>query len=210
MRYLQGLIISILIFGCQSKTTKLSLDSKDSQIKTTTDNFSDRLMITGDFNGDESIDTLKESFISSIDGKETNKYSDIEYDSLVALTIKKKPICRLISNSLTPLIVNKDKYQLFGLAFLKNEGDLDNDGSDELGLIVDWADWSNVNYYQILSYKNSNWTELFNFEIRDFDIADLKENKDSKGLLYRDENGDLIAKTWENGEQIDKKIDMKK
>lgn len=212
MRYLQVLMIIISIFGCQSKTTnKLeSMESKGSQIETKSDNFSDRLMITGDFDGDKRIDTLKESFISSIDGKETNKYSDIEYDSLVAVTIKKKPICRLISNNLTPLIVNKDKYQLFGLAFLKNEGDLDNDGSDELGLIVDWADWSNVNYYQIFSYKNENWTELINFEIRDFDIADLKENKDSKGLLYRDDNGDLIAKTWETGEQIDMKIDLKK
>ena len=212
MRYLQGLMIIILIFGCQAKTTNKSesMDSKDSQIETKSDNFSDRLMITGDFDGDKRIDTLKESFISSIDGKETNKYSYIEYDSLVALTIKKKPVCRLISNNLTTLFVIKDKYQLFGLAFLKNEGDLDNDGSDELGLIVDWADWSNVNYYQVFSYKNKNWTELFDFEIRDFDISDLKENKDTKGLLYRDNNGDLTAKTWEIGEQIDKKIDLKK
>ena len=185
------------------------MDSKVTQIKKN-DTFSDRLMISGDFDGNKRMDTLKESFISSIDGKETHKYADIEYDSLVALTIHKKPISRLISKDLKPMVINMDNYQLFGLAFLKNEGDLDNNGTDELGLVIDWADWSNVNYYRIYTYKNKSWTELFNFEIRDYDIDDLKKNKDSQGLLYRNTKGELIAKTYNLGEKIELKIELKK
>lgn len=212
MKTLHGLLICILTIACQSKTISRteSSDSKASQIEIESDTLSDRRIITGDFDGDKRLDTLKESFISSIDGKEFNKYADIEFDSLVVLTIKKRPICRLISKNLSILTINKDQYQLFGLAFLKNEGDLNNDGNDELGLIVDWADHSNVNYYRVYTYKNNNWSELLNFEIRDFDISDLEENKDKDGLLYREKNGDLIAKTWEMGEQINKPIELNK
>jgi hypothetical protein len=202
----------MLILACHSKSIphKESLDSKVSQIEIDSDTLNDRLKIIGDFDGDKRLDTLKESFISSIDGKEFNKYADLDFDSLVSMTIKRKPICRLISNNLSSLTINKDQFQLFGLAFLKNEGDLDNNGNDELGLIVDWADQSNVNYYKVYTYKNNNWVELLNFEIRDFEIPDLKENKDKEGLLYKNKNGNLIAKTWEMGEQLNKPVELKK
>lgn len=212
MRYLQGFLICILIFGCKSNTINKSesMNSKGLQIEKAQDTLDDKLIITGDFDNDKKIDTLKESFISSINGKETNKYADIEYDSLVAWTIKKRPICRLISTNLTPLEINKDNDQLFGLSYLKNEGDIDNDGADEVGLVVDWADWSNVNHYRIYTYKENKWIQLFNFEIRDYDIDDLKNNKKSQGLLYRNAKGDLIAKTYDLGGQIEKKIKLKK
>lgn len=211
MRIFLGLLISILIISCQlGLRNKKSLDSKHSQTDVSETSFTDRLMISGDFDGDGKIDTLTESFISSINGKETNKYADLEYDSLVTLTILKKPISRLISKNLRPLIIDKDNFQLFGLAFLKNEGDIDNNGTDEIGFVIDWADWSNVNSYRIYTYKNNNWTEMLNFEIRDYDIDELNKNKDSQGLLYRNAKGDLIAKTYDLGDQIEKKIELKK
>ncbi len=211
MRIISGFLICVFILGCQSRTTnKESLDSKQAQNETSGDTFTDRLMITGDFDGDGKIDTLTESFISSINGKETNKYADLEYDSLVKLTILKKPISRLISTKLQHLIINNDNFQLFGLSFLKNEGDIDNNGTDEIGLVVDWADWSDVNSYKIYTYKNNSWTELLNFEIRENDIDELNKNKDSQGLLYRNTKGDLISKTYDLGEQIEKKIELKK
>ena len=107
-------------------------------------------------------------------------------------------------------MINNDNFQLFGLSFLKNEGDIDNNGTDEIGLVVDWADWSDVNSYKIYTYKNNSWTELLNFEIRENDIDELNKNKDSQGLLYRNTKGDLISKTYDLGEQIEKKIELKK
>jgi hypothetical protein len=210
MRILYGFLVCSLFISCQlGSTNKESLDSNETQMDAPDTIFTDRLMISGDFDGDGKVDTLKESFISSLNGKEIHKYVDLEYDSLVALTVKKEPISRLISESLKPLIISKDDFQLFGLSYLKNEGDLDHNGTDEIGLVIDWADWSSLNTYIIYTYKNNNWIELFNFEIRDFDIDDLKNNKDSQGLLFRNTNGDLIIKTYDSGEQIEKKIDLK-
>jgi len=148
-RLIFNILVVILVFGCSNKTSRVSLNKNKPQ--TSTDAFGDRWCITGDFNGDGQQETLQESFVSSIDGKEINKKYNADYDSMVSLTIKQKPICRLLSNKIKPLTINKNNWQIFGLAYLKNEGDLDGNGTDEVGLIIDWADWSNVNYYHVFT-----------------------------------------------------------
>jgi len=206
MRWIFEILLVVLVFGCLGKTSKNTSINNIPGIST--ENVGDRLSITGDFNGDGQSDTLKESFISSFDGKETNKYYKADFDSMVSLTIQKKPISRLLSYHLKPLNVNKDNWQLFGLAYLKNEGDLNGDGNDEVGLIVDWADWSDVNYYQVYSYKFNEWKVLLSFEIRDYDVVEIKKNKESKGFLYKNSAEELIAKTWEMGERKEKKVEL--
>jgi hypothetical protein len=168
-----------------------------------------RKSIIGNFSAYRKIDTLYESVISSINNQELDKYPSIEYDSLVAFIVKNKPICRIQSPSLKPLIIKSSTFQLFGLLWLKNEGDLNNDGTDEIGLVVDWADWSNLNSYKVLSYKDNIWIEILSFEILETDINELKENNDSKGFLFRDTKGNLIERTYYQGERIEKKIKIK-
>jgi hypothetical protein len=167
-----------------------------------------RKSISGNFIADGKTDTLKESVISSINNQEIDKYIDVDYDSLVCLIVMSKPICRLQSSELKPLIIKSNTWQLFGLAYLKNEGDLNNDGTDEVGLIVDWADWSNINSYQVYTYKNNEWKEILTFEIRDSDLDELKNTIDSKGFLYKDFKGNLIKRTYYQGVSVEKKIKM--
>ncbi len=137
-----------------------------------------RFVIRGDFDGDGRQDTLTEHFTSLLNGKETNKYYDSldSYEQLVALTVQKDPASFVSSNtkSIDTLFISAGG-QLLGLAYLKNEGDLDGDGGDEVSYVVDAADWSSINTCYIMSFKHHKWKELYNFGIWDWQIPPLPQ-----------------------------------
>jgi len=151
--------------------------------------FGYRFIITGDFNGDGKKEKLIEHFISGIDNKETNKFYEglTDFGQLVALTIKKEPISFLISdNKLIDTLRISSGGQLLGLSYLKNEGDLNGDGTDEVSYVVNWADWSNVNTWHLVTYKNNKWTEIYAFPIWDWQLPDLPETFNQYGLFGLD------------------------
>lgn len=124
---------------------------------------------------------LTEHFISGIDHKETCKfYENGDYDTLVRLNHEKKPISFLTCNKrrIHDLIIDSDGVSL-GLSYLKNEGDLDEDGADEISYVAGWADWSSINSCTIMTYKNHKWKVLYSFEIRDWQLPDLPQTEDS-------------------------------
>ena len=144
-----------------------------------------RFRITGDFDGDGKKEILTEHFISGIDHKETYKfYENGDYDTLVSLNHGKKPISFLSCNrkGIDDYMIDSGGSSL-GLAYLKNEGDLDGDGADEISYVVDWADWSNVNDCNIMTYKDHKWKELYSFEIRDWQLPDLPQTYNQYGLF---------------------------
>lgn len=145
-----------------------------------------RFTVKGDFDGDGKQETLTEHYISLIDRQETNKYYDDlpEYDQLVALTIKKQPYAFVIADkaSIDTLRISSDP-QMLGLSYLKNEGDLDGDGADELSYVVNWADWSSANTWHLMSYKNKHWKELYSFSIWDWQLPDLPQAVNQYGLF---------------------------
>lgn len=145
--------------------------------------FGNRFEISGDFNGDGKIETLAEHYFDGNKNNETNKfYTNIEYDSLVARTIKKNPICFVSStDKLVDTLHIYSGGQLLGLSFLKNEGDLNNDGTDEVSYVIDWADWSNLNTWHLVTFKNNKWIELYSFSIWDWQIPE--DLKSFKGLI---------------------------
>jgi hypothetical protein len=73
--------------------------------------------------------------------------------------------------------------QLLGLSYLKNEGDLNGDGTDEVSYVVNWADWSNTNTWHLVTYKNKKWKELYSFAIWDWQLPDLPETFNQYGLI---------------------------
>jgi hypothetical protein len=208
MKTLLILIMSILtfLFSC-SRSTKKSHDRNDVfnvndlQQKTSKNNiqleetlktspknikpiFGYRFIISGDFDGDGKKENLIEHFFSALDNKETNKFYDSlrEYEQLVALTSKKSPYSFVTSNnkSIDTLHISSSK-QLLGLSYLKNEGDLNGNGTDELSYVVNWADWSNLNTWYIMTYKNNRWTQLYSFPIWDWQLPDLPETFNQYG-----------------------------
>ena len=148
--------------------------------------FGYRFIIKGDFNGDGKNEKLIEHYFSGLDHKETNKfYDDLpEYDQLVALTIKKDPYSFVTSDnkSIDTLHISSNG-QLLGLSYFKNEGDLNGDGTDEVSYVVNWADWSNLNTWHLMTFKNRKWQELYSFPIWDWQLPDLPETFNQYGLF---------------------------
>jgi len=138
-----------------------------------------RFSIKGDFDGDGNIEELMEHFIDGKTGKETNKfYSGISYEELVERTVAKTPNSfASCSNSDIDTLHFARQDQLLGLSYLKNEGDLNGDGADEISYVVNWADWSNINTCHIVSFVAGKWKNLYSFPIRDWQLPDLPETK---------------------------------
>jgi hypothetical protein len=148
-----------------------------------------RFILTGDFDGDGKKEKLIEHFFSGLDNKETNKFYDSlpDYDQLVAFTVKKEPISFVSSdNGLIDTLLISSGGQLLGLSYLKNEGDLNGDGTDEVSYVVNWADWSNLNTWHLVTYKNKKWVELYSFPIWDWQLPDLPETFNQYGLFGLD------------------------
>lgn len=202
------ILISTLLFSCDNSTKKtqdekrvshvdtLQLDSSKSRnpIEETLKNIPEnikpvlgyRFILTGDFDGDGKKEKLIEHFYSLLDNKETNKFYDSlsNYNQLVALTEKKEPYSFVSSDNrrIDTLHISTDD-QLLGLSYLKNEGDLNGDGTDEVSYVIDWADWSSWNTWHLVTYKNKKWTELYSFPIWDWQLPNLPETFNQYGLF---------------------------
>lgn len=154
-------------------------------------NFGSTKVITGDFDGDGKREKLVEHYVSRNTGTDIEKfyYSGTPYSELVNATAKKKPRSYLLSDNKTiDTLSISSAPQLFGIFFLKNEGDLNNDGSDEVSYVVDWADRSAVNTYYIVTYKNGKWTKLASFRMWEWQFDDVPSNQ---GLIKKTGNSEI-------------------
>jgi hypothetical protein len=138
--------------------------------------FGYRFIIYGDFNGDGKKDTLTEHFISDLSKQEMNKYYDGMEDmgDAIDTNAKLQPISFITSSN--PLIdtlhIGADA-QVDGIEYIKNEGDLNNDGTDEIAYVINYLDWSSCNTCHIVTYKNNKWEELYSFSIHDWQLPVL-------------------------------------
>jgi len=96
--------------------------------------FGYRFSIRGDFNGDGKLERLTERYFSLLENSESPKYYEVEsYDELVGIAITKDPLSYLeCSNPEIDSLFISNSGQLFGLSHLKNVGDLNEDGGDEI------------------------------------------------------------------------------
>lgn len=149
----------------------------------------------GNWRGKGELDTLSEHYYSRLKGSEMISpwiYNwVIDYDSTVAIAGSLLPVSYLVSNdNLSDTLFISDNQQLFGLLYLKNEGDLDDDGGDELGFVINYADWSNINTYYIATNKKGKWHLLYSFPIWEWQLEeqdDLVERIGNKKIkvIYR-------------------------
>ncbi len=152
-------------------------------------------VITGDFDGDGNQDELKESLISPINNKSIDALPQLEYDSLVTLIYKKKPVLSLqsVKKNIPELILTKNAS--FGTMWIKNEGDLNKDGSDEISIVINWPDWSQVNSCIVYSLKNGKWIEYAKFEVREWQIS---RNPDFNGFIVKNKKGIYEVSTFDS------------
>lgn len=154
----------------------------DSIIKSIKINLKDewgfRFNILCDYNGDSKIDTVREIVLNSQTQFEIPKWYEKldtnldEMDQILALSANKHPISYLIGNNKDTFLLGQHD-QLLGLAFLKNEGDLDGIAGDELSYVNEYVDYSNCNSVHIISFKKGKWIELYSFSIHETDLPEL-------------------------------------
>ncbi len=170
----------------QSKGKELPQSKRRIILKKMKPVFGYRFVIKGDFDGDGEQEQLLEHFYSLKTNKETNKfYENIpDYGDLVTLTIKKDPysFVSCTNKNIKNLEISQGG-QLLGLSYLKNEGDLNGDGTDEVSYVVNWADWSNLNHWHLMTYRNQQWEELYTFSIWDWQLPDLPETFNEYGMF---------------------------
>jgi hypothetical protein len=164
---------------------ELSVKNNDSaELSTLKPIWGYRFVITGNFSG-AGIDTLREHYYSKVKHLETNKYFDnVDYDKMVSLAMKQEPwsFVTCSNHTVDTLNISSD-VQLFGIAWLKNEGDLNGDGTDEVSYVVDWADWSSLNTCHIVTLTKHGWKELYHFMVHDWEIPDLPDYQTEYGLF---------------------------
>ena len=81
--------------------------------------------------------------------------------------------------------------QLLGLYYVKNEGDLNGDGADEVSYVINYADWSSVNNWHIATYRNNKWSELYSFDIAEWQLPDMPGSINQYGMFGIEETSVL-------------------
>lgn len=135
--------------------------------------FGNRFKVVADLYGKGTLDTVTEVYFSRLLGRETAKFmTEWSYDSLVKRSYELDPLVLLHASS-APMDTLDQRGHGFGLALLVNEGDLNGDGGDELGYVLDHADWSSLNTYRVIGLVDGRWKELFAFPIWDWQLPAL-------------------------------------
>ncbi len=165
------LIIFIWIISCtKNRVINTHIDSQyfkpENLIKTSTPILGYRFVITGDFNGDKVQDTLLERFTDSLSQKEMPKYyenpdSNFDYGNVLQMNDY------LQTNSF--LEWKSKNVRLsgghLGFHYIENCGDLNLDGSDEILLVNQWGDYSNLNTAFIYTFQENEWEEIYKFPV---------------------------------------------
>lgn len=189
----QNFLFIYLLGHPASKSPKKEKTQHDAELIAT--EYIYRTTLKGDFDGDGTTEILYESMLSHVTGKQIDLvvYENFPggfhdpYAGLVVAVCDLKPSLKLKSPDGFQDLKLNHTYQIFGILDIKNLGNINEIPGDEFALIVDWADWSNVNTCQIYSLINNEWNQIFDFEIRDgFSDGDFRFSLINEVLEFRD------------------------
>ena len=184
-------IFSLFLFSCKEDSenenkaalknqvkSKLS-EEKTKDIDTINSNFEENtteesVFIKGYFYSSTKIDTL--------DFKTFSKIKNVYLDSIPSFEDFEKKVDYIYTNEIEIHITNKNNNPLkfenaSSLYFIENIGDNNNDGLDEIAVVVNYADQSSYNNCKIYSYCNNNWKLLFEFSINEMSLF-FENNED--------------------------------
>jgi hypothetical protein len=210
MKVIFSISFVILIFTSMNKGIRLNEAALSDGIELESkSNLIFKNVISGDFNGDGVNDTLTEILISSKNNSSIDELPELEYDSLVAFIHLQQTKLSLKSNHENiPELMTVNWNDSFGFLWLMNEGDLNGDGTEEISLVVDWADWSAVNHCFIYSLINGKWIELTKFEIREWQLYDSQDGESFEGFIMKNQNGESMINTFDE-EAIEVQVPLK-
>ena len=205
MRLCYVLSVALFIVACQEKNTNEATTFIDEFPKEKKDTISIpkevfieeyergkpiwgyRFVLIGDFDGDQIQDTLTERYVDGKTKQETNKFFEgadiLAYQS--GELVEQPPFSYLLSNNL-----HMDTFlhtSHLGVFYAETIGDLDSNGTDEIGVVEYHADYSSMNAYHIYTYNNG-WKRYHSFEVREWEFPDLPAYNTVYGLFGAAEN----------------------
>ncbi len=134
-------------------------------------------VIIGDYNGDGQADTLCVRFASSIDGQPILMDTMLEYDSMIATVVRKKPLLQLVAPGLQPLVLNQGQFYVLGMDYGANIGNVNRLPGDELAVVIRGADWSAINRLLVFTYKKNGWIRIREQEIREETLPEIRSGQ---------------------------------
>ncbi|SEP02206.1 hypothetical protein SAMN05192574_11936 [Mucilaginibacter gossypiicola] len=132
-----------------------------------------RFVITGDFDGDGTQEKLTEHYFNGLTHQETNKFYNVDYDYDIKMAYERQSYSFIACDNKLIRRIDVAPAANFGLLYLKNEGDLNGDGGDEVSCVTNKGDWSSLNDYSIMTYKNGKWVVLYWFPIWEWQLPEL-------------------------------------
>jgi hypothetical protein len=146
------------------------------------DSFGYRFVVTGDFDGNGTKETLTESYTDSTMKHEISSIRYYKNDDRIGLLTQKKPVLRLLcnDNKILPFMIENKIHNTSGLLFVKNVGNIDALPGDEIAYAVEWLDFSNVNSFCIANYYKGKWRNIDMFPTHESSIP-FYHNED-KGI----------------------------
>jgi len=165
-----------------------------------------RPAITGDFDGDSITDTLRSVLYSRTQKKVLYQ---IPEDAEMGYMCEQDPVFYLSPNksSIPRLRYAEWSCQIYGPSKLANIGDLNNDGKDEVILIMNFADMSSLNGCHIFSLCNNQWKDIFSFRIYEFVLEDEMNGNnpnDVSHFIYRKDSTIFYRELMPEGDMIKK------
>lgn len=209
------LFTAILLWSCQTekkrpKDPEFALNQTEEIPVVTSDTSDDkgaaiwgyRFVLVGDFDGNQQQDTLVEAFVDST-GKETNKFfENLELlDYQLYTKIWKTKSYMYCSNA---TIDTFRATSHLGVEYAEVIGDIDGNGTDEIGIVPYHADMSSMNVYSIYTYKEGKWMEFYSFGIRDWRFPVLPGYNPLYGLFGTMEHINTTGQDSLNKHLLDK------
>ncbi|MHA3786819.1 hypothetical protein ACX0HA_01310 [Flavobacterium hauense] len=149
-----------------------------------------RFKITGDFDGDHKTDILQERYTDSLYKNEAAKYYTSN-DTLFEYT--DVSFLNFYFNNRSFLEWKEKKLKLpgghLGFHYIENCGDINDDGKDEIIVVQQWDDFSNMNTAYVYTFTNDEWEEIYTIPVWEWQFPPTPSGSMMPGMFGNFEYG---------------------